>query len=75
MSSRPLSLNSEVSPALPRQRYGKWADTIRLLAGVGVIGSSAVGLLAYAGLQLPVGSDAVGALVLMLLALVFVLRR
>jgi hypothetical protein len=75
MSSRPMSLNSEARPLRPRQRYIKWADTIRLLAGVGVIGSSAVGLLAYGGLQLPAGSDAVGAVVLMLLALVFVVRR
>jgi len=75
MSSRPMSLSSEASPARPRRRYIQWADTIRLLAGVGVIGSSAVGLLAYGGLQLPAGSDAIGAVVLMVVALVFVVRR
>ncbi len=75
MSSRPRSLSSEAGPASPRRRYVQWADTIRLLAGVGVIGSSAVGLLAYGGLQLPAGSDAIGAVVLMVVALVFVVRR
>jgi len=75
MSSRPMPLNSGSSSARSRPRYIQWADTIRLLAGVGVIGSSAVGLLAYGGLQLPAGSDAVGAVVMMLAALVFVKRR
>ncbi|RUP26095.1 MAG: hypothetical protein EKK45_17090 [Curvibacter sp.] len=68
-------MDSEVNPERPIKRYLQWADTIRLLAGVGVIGSSVVGLLAYGGLQVPDGADAVGAMALMLVALVFVLRR
>jgi len=53
ISSHPMSLNSVANPVPPRPSCQLWTNTIRLLAGMGVIGSSAVGLLAYAGFEWP----------------------
>jgi len=69
-------LPSNPNPGSARStRFARWADTVRMLAGIGVIGSSTVGCLAYLGLHLPAGSDAVAAAGLILVALLCKVRR